>query len=214
MEANFWHQKWEQGETGFHENQINPAIADHLNKLHLPSGSRIFVPLCGKTRDIGYLLEHGYHVAGVELSTIAINELFHSLELAPVITRAGPLTHYRANNIDVWAGDLFNLTPSTLGTVDAIYDRAALVALPENLRKQYAAHLITLTHMAPQLLITYEYDQRLYDGPPFSVTREELQRHYNDAYSLELLDNTRIAGGFKGKVDAAIGTWFLSRAKR
>lgn len=214
MEANFWHQKWEQGEIGFHENRVNPAIAGHLDKLHLPGGSRIFVPLCGKTLDIGYLLEHGYQVAGVELSAIAINELFHSLELTPVITPAGPLTHYRANNIDVWAGDLFNLTPSTLGTVDAIYDRAALVALPENLRTQYAAHLITLTRMAPQLLITYEYDQRLYDGPPFSVTREELQRHYNDVYPLELLANTRISGGFKGKVDATIGTWLLPRAKR
>lgn len=213
MEANFWHQRWERGEIGFHESQVNPALVEHLGRLELARGSRIFLPLCGKTLDIDWLLAQGHRIVGVELSPLAINELFVSLDLTPVITPTGALTRYSAKNIDIWVGDIFDLSSSMLGTVDAVYDRAALVALPEDMRNRYAAHLISLTHTAPQLLITYEYDQQLYDGPPFSVHEEELQRHYDATYQLELLAQSQIAGGFKGKVNAAIATWLLRRTK-
>ncbi len=47
MEADFWVQKWQRGETAFHEKQVNPALVRYLAELQLPAGSRIFVPLCG-----------------------------------------------------------------------------------------------------------------------------------------------------------------------
>lgn len=209
MEEQFWYQRWERGETGFHESQVNPALVQYLGRLDLTRGSRIFLPLCGKTLDIGWLLAQGHRVVGIELSSLAINELFVSLDLTPAVTPTGALTRYSAKNIDIWVGDIFDLSSSMLGRVDAIYDRAALVALPEDMRNRYAAHLISLTHTAPQLLITYEYDQHLYEGPPFSVPEEELQRHYDETYQLELLAQTQIEGGFKGKVDASIATWLL-----
>ncbi len=214
MEAQYWHQRWERGDIGFHESQANPALVQHLGRLDLARGSRIFLPLCGKALDIGWLLAQGYQVAGVELSSLAIDELFVSLGMTPAVTPAGALTRYSGINIDIWVGDIFALSSSELGTVNAIYDRAALVALPEDMRNRYAAHLISLTQAAPQLLITYEYDQQLYEGPPFSVQEEELQRHYDGTYQLELLAQMQIEGGFKGKVDAAIATWLLQRTKR
>lgn len=213
MEAQFWHERWERGEIGFHESQVNPALVQHLGRLNLARGSRIFLPLCGKTLDFAWLLAQGHQVAGVELSSLAIDELFVSLGMTPAVTPAGALTRYSAKNIDIWVGDIFALSSSELGRVDAIYDRAALVALPEDMRNRYAAHLISLTQTAPQLLITYEYDQHLYEGPPFSVPEEELQRHYDGTYQLELLAQMQIEGGFKGKVDAAIATWLLQRTK-
>lgn len=211
MKANFWLQKWERGELGFHENQVNPALVRHLGRLDLTTGGRIFLPLCGKTLDIEWLLAQGYRVVGVELSSRAINDLFASLDVTPTITQAGSLTCHSARNIDIWLGDIFDLSCSMLGTVDAIYDRAALVALPEEMRNRYTAHLISLTQSATQLLVSYEYDQRLYAGPPFSVHEQELQRHYGDTYRFELLARTPIEDGFKRKVAAAIATWLLQK---
>lgn len=213
MDADFWHQRWKRGEIGFHEGRANAALVAHLDRLDLPRGSRIFVPLCGKTLDIAWLLAQGYRVAGVELSSIAIGELFTALELAPEVRPTGALTHYGAKNIDIWVGDIFDASGEILGAVDAVYDRAALVALPEAMRGRYAAHLTAITHTAPQLLITYEYDQRLYDGPPFSVREDALKRLYAENYRLEPVKKEWIAGGFKGQVDASIATWLLRTAQ-
>lgn len=213
MDTSFWHQKWERGEIGFHESQVNPALIDYLERLNLANGARIFLPLCGKTHDIAWLLAQGYRIAGAELSPLAINELFRVLNLAPEITPAGKLARYSTTNIDIWVGDIFDLSSSMLGSVDAVYDRAALVALPEEMRQRYAVHLTALTHGVQQLLITYEYDQHLYDGPPFSVREKELRRHYGNTYQLQQVAQEQIAGGFKGKVEAAITTWLMQGGK-
>lgn len=209
MEPGFWMQKWQRGEIAFHEKQVNPALVHYLAELQLPAGSRIFVPLCGKTLDIGWLLQQGYKVVGAELSVLAITELFASLNLIPDITTAGQLTRYSAANIDVFVGDIFQLTTVELDLVDAIYDRAALVALPELMRRQYSAHLMALTNKAPQLLLTYEYEQLLCDGPPFSVSETELQQHYGSSYQLTLLERVQLPAKFRHKVDAAIAVWCL-----
>ncbi|SDW41296.1 thiopurine S-methyltransferase [Nitrosomonas communis] len=213
MEANYWHQRWQQGEIGFHGSQVNPALVEHLSRLNLTEGARLFLPLCGKTLDIAWLFEHSYRIVGAELSSIAINELFAALGLVPEITPVGALSRYSAKNIDIWVGDIFDLTSSMLGAVDAIYDRAALVALPEHMRNRYTAHLIALTHAAPQLLITYEYDQHLYDGTPFSVPEKELKQYYGGTYQLQQMAQDQIAGGLKGKVEAATVIWLLQREK-
>lgn len=209
MEADFWHQKWQRGDIGFHQSQANPFLIDHLDRLGLAPGARIFLPLCGKTLDIAYLMGVGYRIAGAELSEIAIDELFQSLDLQPSIAELGALRHYRATGIDIFAGDIFELTASTLGLVDAVYDRAALVALPDQIRARYATHLARITRIAPQLAITYEYDQSLIDGPPFSVTAQELQRLYGNDYALTTLATREVEGGMKGKVTAAETAWLL-----
>ncbi len=159
MEAGFWHQKWERGEIGFHESETNPLLIHHFEKLMTAAGSRVFLPLCGKTRDIAWLLAGGYRVVGAELSALAIEQLFNDLGAKPAIAKSGKLTRYSASNIDIFVGDIFEVSAKDLGSVDAIYDRAALVALPAGIREQYTSHLIDVTGAAPQLLVTLEYDQ-------------------------------------------------------
>lgn len=212
MEADFWRQKWEKGDIAFHLSEVNSLLVAHFDKLNLPSGSRVFLPLCGKTRDFAWLLANGYRVVGAELSEIAISELFSELGVQPEIVRFGNLAHYSAPNIDIFVGDIFDVSAEVLGPVDAIYDRAALVALPASMRKQYSAHLINVTAVAPQLLITFEYDQSLMDGPPFSISEEEVAQHYGDAYQLISLDSQNVAGGLKGKVAATERVWLLRKS--
>ena len=92
MEASFWHAKWEKGEIAFHQDDVNPLLLDHFGALSLPSDSYVFVPLCGKTRDIRWLLESGYRVAGAELSRVAVEQLFADMGLEPGISQVSPLT--------------------------------------------------------------------------------------------------------------------------
>ncbi len=208
MEPNFWHQKWQQGEIAFHQPQPNALLTQHLDILNLPPGSRLFLPLCGKTRDIAWLLSRGYRVVGVELSPIACSQLFEENQLQPQITPAHPFTHYHSDRLEVFSGDFFALTPEMLGSVDAVYDRAALVALPQDLRPRYTAHLTQLSQASPQLLITFEYDQQLLAGPPFSIPRPEVHRHYPSA---QLVEERPVAGGLKGKVEARETLWQVPR---
>ncbi|MBY0483503.1 thiopurine S-methyltransferase [Nitrosomonas sp.] len=213
MEASFWHQKWEQGDIGFHESEANPFLIEHFEALNLTKGSRIFLPLCGKTRDAAWLLACGYRVVCAELSELAIKELFKELGLEPEISKIGQLARYRAEDIEILVGDIFAVSAEYLGPISAIYDRAALVALPACIRKHYTSHLMNITGTAPQLLITYEYDQLLMDGPPFSVNQDEVKQHYGTSYQLESVGSKNVAGGLKGKVASTETAWLLRKNK-
>ncbi|QJR80317.1 thiopurine S-methyltransferase [Alteromonas pelagimontana] len=213
MEANFWQQKWKKNEIGFHEEEVNPGLIKHFSKLELSTGSRMFVPLCGKTLDISWLLEQGYRVVGAELSELAIQQLFAQLKMTPDIQPQKNAKHYRADNIDIFVGDIFELNADMLGNVDGIYDRAALVALPRDVRHRYSAHLRALTNTAPQLLIAFNYDQQRMDGPPFAVTPEEVEEHYADYYSLTLLQDSPVKGGLKGQCKANSNIWLLGQGE-
>lgn len=214
MHHEFWHERWGNNQIGFHLPEANALLVKHFHALHLKQGARIFIPLCGKTLDIAWLLEHGYCVVGAELSQMAIEDLFSGLNLTPTITEKGKLTHYSAPNIDIFVGDIFNLTPELLGKVDAVYDRAALVALPDEMRKQYTQHILTLTqndsNPIQQLLICFEYDQSLHAGPPFSVSEHAIKQYYQSAYDIRLLDTVVMADGLKGKHPATEHAWWLS----
>ncbi len=209
MEAEFWHRKWETNEIGFHNSQANPLLIKNLERLTLVPGDHIFLPLCGKTLDIGWLLSKGYKVTGAELSKLAIEQLFDELGVVPRVSRLGELERYSAHNLDIFIGDIFNLTGSLLGQVDAIYDRAALVALPISMRAQYTRHLVNITRHAKQLLICFEYDQTQLEGPPFSVPDREVAQHYDNYYDLQLLSSGNIEGGLKGKCEAKENVWLL-----
>ncbi|HEY1742604.1 MAG TPA: thiopurine S-methyltransferase [Granulicella sp.] len=211
MEESFWHQKWERNEIAFHQREANPLLVKYFGDLSLPKGSRVFVPLCGKTRDIHWLLSQGYQVAGAELSQLAVEQLFADLGVEPNITAVDSLSRYSANNIDIFVGDIFGLSRSLLGQIDAIYDRAALVAFPEPMRDRYAVHLVDITDHAPQLLISYEYDQRLLDGPPFSVSDDEVIRRYQESYDLKLFAKVEVKGGLKGRCAATENVWLLKK---
>lgn len=206
MDAEFWHTKWQSGDIGFHQPNGNPALVDHFSALSLVAGSRVFVPLCGKTGDIAWLLAQGQHVVGAELSQVAIDQLFSDLGHNPVIKPVGPLIQYSGPQIDIYVGDIFDVTAQHVGPVDGVYDRAALVALPDDLRRRYAGHLKNITRRAPQLVVCFNYDQAKMTGPPFSIDADMLHDLYQDDYILTQL-STRTAQ-FKSTTAQEL-TWHL-----
>lgn len=209
MESDFWQQRWEKNRIAFHEREANPILVNDFKRLALAEAARVFVPLCGKTLDIAWLLSKGYQVVGVELVEIAVEQLFTELGVEPEISTMGAVNHYHAKHIDIFVGSIFDLSRSMLGSVAAVYDRAAFVALPEAMRQRYTAHVIEMTNHAPQLLITYEYDQSLLAGPPFSITKQEINQHYSGSYEVSCLDSLDIPGGLKGIYAVKENVWLL-----
>lgn len=210
MQHDFWHDKWQTNNIGFHQDQPHPLLTQHLQSLSLSSSARIFVPLCGKSLDLAWLIKQGYHVVGIDLSPIAIQALIIDLGLSFKETQSGELTHYQHPQIELFVGDFFQLTAQQLGDIDAVYDRAALIALPPQMRSQYTQHLLDITKQAPQLLISLEYDQNLLQGPPFSVPEHELTEHYAMHYQIKLLET--MTENLKGKVIAHENAWSLSKS--
>ena len=208
MDTKFWHEKWENNQIAFHASEANPFLVKYFGVLKLSKQRRVFLPLCGKTLDISFLLSLGYRIAGAELVEKAVRELFDQLCLKPSVTPYGSLKRYSAGSVDIFAGDIFQLTPEILGPVDAVYDRAALVALPQEMRSRYTSHLKTLAPKKPQFMITYEYDQSKMDGPPFSISEEEIRRHYQDVYRVMRFESADVVGGIRG-CPATENVWLL-----
>jgi thiopurine S-methyltransferase len=210
MDQDFWLARWQNNQIGFHEGAPNSLLVAHLATLGVPAGGRIFVPLCGKSNDMHWLRAQGLLVVGAELSRLAVEQLFAELGLTPLVSQAGRLERFEAEDVTIFVGDVFDLDRDTLGAVDAIYDRAALVALPAPLREQYATHLIELTRAAPQLLVTFEYEQARCPGPPFSVLEAEVRAHYGATYRLHRAAVRDVPGGIKAVCPAQESVWIIN----
>ena len=211
MDEAFWHERWAKGEIGFHEGRPNRLLAQHLPRLGLRSGARVFVPLCGKAHDLLWLVAQGFTVIGAELSPLAVEELFASFGRAPRSRDAGALRRVEADALTVCVGNVFDLDAATLGPVDAVYDRAALVALPEAMRRRYARHVSAITGGAPQLLVTFEYDPARPIAPPFAVDAAEVRTLYAGSHRPTLLERCPVPGGLKGVEPAHAAAWLLER---
>ena len=207
MEPEFWLNKWKKNEIGFHRADTNPLLMDHFPSMNIRPGGRIFLPLCGKSLDMHWLLSQGYQVVGAELSQSAVEQLFETLGLKPEVTTQDEFTRYCAENIEIFQGNIFQLKAEQLRAVDAVYDRAALVALPTETRIKYTGHLRELTGCASQLLVSFDYDQSKMTGPPFSVDEKEVRSHYQAHYKLGLLHQGTIR--LKDTVDAVVKVWGL-----
>ena len=177
MEPAFWNKRWEDNQIGFHQSQVNTYLHNHWPSLGLAPGSRVLVPLCGKSLDMLWLASQGYRVLGVEISEKAVLDFFHEQGLeADVLEREG-FTRWRTDEIELWQGDFFDLGREDVADCVAVYDRAALIALPPPMRERYVQHLARVLPAACDLLlVTLDYDQAHLQGPPFAVTDDEVQR--------------------------------------
>lgn len=193
MEAEFWQQRWRERQIGFHQERPSPLLLKHWPSLGLASASRVFVPLAGKTLDMAWFASQGHRVLGVELSQIAVEEFFAEHGLSPAVETTRYGRHYRADAIELICGDAFALNAELLADCAAVFDRAALIALPPPLRERYAGELYPrLPAGCRGLLITLEYPQHEKQGPPFSVVEQEVHRLYSPDWRLRTLERRDI----------------------
>ena len=198
MEPSFWHDKWERRDLGFHQSEINPLLQRHWPRLGLAAGAGVFVPLAGKSLDLRWLAAQGHPVLGVELSETACTEFFTDNGLPFERSHDGPFERFRGAGIELLCGDFFALQAAHLAGVAAIYDRAALIALPPSMRHDYARALTDLAKPATRmLLVTVEYGSGSVTPPPFEVPPAEVTQLYGHHWNIEQCD--RAAADVKGQ---------------
>lgn len=190
MQHEFWLNAWENRQIGFNQPQPNPYLKKYWPALELPQGSAVFVPLCGKSIDMVWLAEQGHRVTGVELSEIAIREFFAEQSLTPIEDEIEQFKRFRSGPYTLLAGDFFACTRAAIGRPAAVYDRAALVALPPEVRPVYAAKSgDLLTADDGILLLSFAYPQEQMSGPPFAVTTVEIEAIYSPHFQVSHLQD-------------------------
>ncbi len=197
MDREFWYQRWRAGQTGFHESDVNPLLIRYWSSLGVDRSDRVFVPLCGKSVDMVWLAAQGHRVLGVELSPVAVEAFFDEQGLDPRVRHRDGFEIWDAGDIRIFCGDFFALDRELIGRIGAVYDRAALIALPETMRADYVRHLRGLLPPAgaPVLLVTLEYDAADMDGPPFPVARSEVDERFGPEWQVECLHHEDALAG-------------------
>lgn len=218
MEPEFWQQRWREGRIGFHQDEPTPLLLKHWASLGVQPGSQVFVPLAGKSLDMAWLASQGYRVLGVELSPLAVEQFFAALGLQPARRTSRYGTHFEAGGIEIILGDAFGLDADALAGCAAVYDRAALIALPPALRARYAGELYAhLPRGCRGLLITLEYPQHEKQGPPFSVPETEVMERYGLDWQVEVLERRDILAqqpGFQAEGVTALATLVYRLSRR
>lgn len=186
MESNFWLERWQQGQIGFHQEQVNSYLIQNWPKLGAAKGDKILVPLCGKSKDMLWLHRQGLAVSGVELSDIAVKSFFEENRLTAKQEKHGAFSRWHAPGYSLLCGDFFALTAADIQDHRFVYDRASLIALPPPMRQKYAKHLGELLSLGTKvLLVTMEYAQQEMNGPPFSVQEHEVRELYSLLFTIE-----------------------------
>lgn len=186
MDREFWLERWELGQTAFDQQLPHRWLGDQWPSLGLASDAVVFVPLSGRSVDMVWLAEQGHRVIGVELARAAVEDFFVAVGLEPSIETDGNLDAYRAGPYELWVGDLFEMPVDVLASVQAVYDRASLVALPPDMRGRYVDYLTSvLPARAVWYLVSFSYDQSEMGGPPFSVPIDEIDERFSGAWTID-----------------------------
>ncbi len=193
MQTEFWLDRWQKNEIGFHQPDGNSYLHRYWSDLAVPTKAQVFVPLCGKSRDLLWLRAQGHAVLGSELATTAVHDFFAEATLAPTVSPHASGERWQADGIEIISGDFFALSPADLNETQAVFDRAALVALPPSMRARYTVKMAELVKPNTQMLVvTMEYDQAQMAGPPFAVHEEEVRALYSPSFKIELLTRNNV----------------------
>jgi thiopurine S-methyltransferase len=191
LDFKFWLEVWNEGEAGFHQKDYHDKLIEFFPQLNPEKGKRVLVPLCGKSKDLIWLYKLGLKVHGIEFHEQPVRSFFDENGLSlDQVTRDEDFTHYTHENIVISCGDFLKLNETN--AYDFIYDRASLVALSPEMRKDYAKVIKrSLKKGGKYLLVLFEYDQSEMEGPPFSVSSDEVHALYQDQFSIRLLESKR-----------------------
>lgn len=193
MEISYWKARWNKGKTGWHMQDVYPNLPIYWPKLQLETDATVLVPLCGKSVDLLWLRDRGHRVIGVDVSHKAAEQFFRENRLDYHTSEKAAFTVYQSGDIAIWCGDFMKLQQSFLPGISAVYDKAALIALPQKQRKPYVKQVIAMCDKDARILLnTFEYEQEEMNGPPFPVFREELEELYGDQFRIHLIHEESI----------------------
>lgn len=211
MDREYWQKKWQAQDIRWHQPSAHPLLQTYADRLNLKKADVILVPLCGKAKDMIWLVEQGYRVIGVELSPIACEDFFSEWNVNVTKKQSGAFIHYQYQDLEIYCGDIFDLTAQQLPSIQAIFDCRALVALPADLRERYVQHLYVMAGQAARLLLLTVESTSQVVGPPFSLNAEAVTALFAKNRQIELLARVinpvvpkhLIAKGYQDFIEAA-----------
>ena len=199
MKTEYWLQRWKEGRTGWHHTDVMPLLEQHWRALDAARGTRVLVPLCGKSVDMLWLAQQRMRVLGVEIAPVAVDAFLAENHLHASRARAADGTHYLIDDapagggIEIINGDVFGVSSVALAACGAFYDRAALIAFPAAMRDRLVREVYAkLPAGARGLLITLDYPAGEMEGPPFSVDEAEVHRLFDAQWNVRELDHRDI----------------------
>lgn len=188
MEISYWLSRWQKQNIGWHMNKVYPQLPKIWPLLSFTSNPRVLVPMCGKSLDMSWLAEQGCKVIGVEVSKRALSKFRNAQTETFQRDSIHGFTIYRSSSFELWEGDFFKLPSGKISAIDVIYDKAAFVALPPDMRKDYSKKILELCGQSTQILLQiFEYNQDEMNGPPFSIPEDEIQQNFGEQFSIELI---------------------------
>lgn len=189
--VNEWLARWREGRIGFHRDAPHPALRRYWPQFRIPSETKVLVPLCGKSLDMRWLAERGHPVLGIELSGDALDQFTAEGQGEVLRYHQDGFEVRRQGNIELWGGDFFHFHIEQAAEIGALYDRAALIALPEATRQRYAFHLAQLIPPGARgLLISLTRAPGDDRGPPYSVDTDEVRRLFAHNFELTHLEDS------------------------
>lgn len=188
MRKSFWEERWRDGRINFHRTEVSPTLLAHHERFLTGSRHRVFLPLCGKSLDLRWLVDRGHEVVGVEFVARAVTDLGAESGFEFRVDVEGDFRVHRAESLTIYVGDFFDLDPATVGTFDRIFDRAALIALAPESRQAYVRRIHEFLDADGRVLLeSIHYDPLEMQGPPFAVPPAELESLYARWFRREVL---------------------------
>lgn len=210
MEISYWKSRWRKGNTGWHLDHVFPPLTKLWPTLSVPKDATVMVPLCGKSQDLQWLADQGHHVIGVEASSQAIEEFIAASPESFTRTKRYGYIIFYSPSLALWQGNFLTFPDQAVENIDAIYDKASLVALPPDKREEYAAKLLELCSPHTQLLLqTFEYNQDEMTGPPFSVPLKEVLALFGNHFNIHLLQKESMLADVQKFQQRGLSSYFV-----
>ena len=187
----YWIQQWTDKKINFHQDLFEPFLEKHFPVM---GPTTILIPLCGKSKDILFFTQRGHQVIGIEVSELACDAFFLENGIEYGTENIENFKIYKSKCVTIYCGDFFKVKPEFMNAVSFIYDRAALIALPKDARKNYVEYLLALSSNNAEiaktiLLISLEYTSKERTGPPFSVDKIEIESLYGNSFEVREVES-------------------------
>ena len=195
--------------------EVYPGLTEFWPKLSLKQNSTVLVPLCGKSLDMLWLAEQGFHVVGIEASSKALEQFMEKSGQQFSRTHSHGYTVFKSPKIELWQGNFMNFPEHALHSIDAIYDKAAIVALPPEMRNRYASKLLNLGNRSMEIFLqSFEYEQTEMHGPPFSVDENEIHTHFSHRFDITIMNERSMLEDVKKFQQRGLSSYFVEKIYR
>lgn len=160
----YWQNRWKEGRTGWDQGGIHPLFPDLFaaaKEAGLRDGAKIVEPGCGRAHTAAMLARSGFDVTAFDVSEDAI--------------AAAQSLYADIPRLRLLVANLFDPLPEWNDSFDAVYDRAVLCALPQEVRSKYVATCVRI--LKPGGLFMSLPFARLHigdsEGPPFAIPENQ-----------------------------------------